>query len=31
MGTFEEVGTKSLEINTLVYVSVLGVMGFKDV
>lgn len=30
MGTFEEVGTKSLEINTLVYVSVLGVMGFKD-
>lgn len=30
MGTFEDVGTNCLEINTLIYIGVLGVLGFKD-
>jgi len=30
MGTFEEVGTNCLEMNSLVYVSILGVLGFKE-
>ena len=30
MGTFEDVGTNCLEINTLIYVGILGVLGFKD-
>ena len=30
MGTFEDVGTNCLEINTLVYIGILGVLGFKD-
>ena len=30
MGTFEDVGTNCLEINTLVYISILGVLGFKE-
>ena len=29
-GSFEEVGTNSLEVNTLVYVGILGVLGFKE-
>ena len=30
MGTFEEVGTNCLEMNSLVYVSILGILGFKE-
>ena len=30
MGTFEDVGTNCLELNTLVYISILGVLGFKE-
>lgn len=30
MGTFEDVGTNCLEINTLGYIGILGVLGFKD-
>lgn len=30
MGTFEDVGTNCLEINTLIYVCVLGVLGFNE-
>lgn len=30
MGTFEEVGINGLEINTLVYVGILGGLGFKE-
>lgn len=30
MGTFENIGTNALEINTLIYVSILGVLGFKE-
>ena len=30
MGTFEDVGTNCLEINTLVYIGILGVLGFKE-
>lgn len=30
MGNFEEVGTSCLEINTLVYIGILGVLGFKE-
>ena len=30
MGTFENIGTNCLEINSLVYISILGVLGFKD-
>ena len=30
MGTFEDVGTNFLEINTLIYIGILGVLGFKD-
>lgn len=29
-GTFENIGTDSLEINSLIYVGVLGVLGFKQ-
>lgn len=30
MGSFENVGSNALELSTLVYVSVLGALGFKD-
>lgn len=30
MGSFEEVGTNGLEINTLIYVGILGVLGFRE-
>lgn len=30
MGSFENVGTNCLEINTLIYIGILGVLGFKD-
>ena len=30
MGTFENIGTNCLEINSLVYISILGMLGFKD-
>lgn len=30
MGSFEDVGTNCLEINTLIYVGVLGILGFHD-
>ena len=30
MGTFKDVGTNCLELNTLVYISILGVLGFKE-
>ncbi|MCU6009202.1 hypothetical protein H3U41_20360, partial [Clostridioides difficile] len=30
MGTFEDVGTNCLEMNTLIYIGILGVLGFKD-
>ena len=30
MGTFEDVGTNWLEINTLIYIGILGVLGFKE-
>lgn len=30
MGNFEDVGTSCLEMNTLIYIGVLGVLGFKD-
>ena len=30
MGTFEDVGTNCLELNTLVYISILGVLGFNE-
>lgn len=30
MGTFKNVGTNCLELNTLVYISILGVLGFKE-
>lgn len=30
MGSFENVGTNCLEINTLIYVGILGVLGFKE-
>lgn len=30
MGTFKDVGTNCLEINSLIYISILGVLGFKD-
>lgn len=30
MGTFEDVGTNCLEKNTLIYIGILGVLGFKD-
>ena len=30
MRSFEDVGTNCLEINTLVYIDILGVLGFKD-
>ena len=30
IGTFENIGTNALEINTLIYVSILGVLGFKE-
>lgn len=29
-GTFEDIGTNTLEINTLVYVGVLGVLGYNQ-
>ncbi len=29
-GSFEEVGTNGLEVNTLIYVGILGVLGFKE-
>lgn len=29
-GTFEDIGTNTLEINSLVYVGILGVLGFKQ-
>ena len=30
VGTFENVGTNCLEINSLIYVGILGVLGFKE-
>lgn len=30
VGTFKEVGTNVLEMNTLIYVGILGVLGFKE-
>lgn len=30
MGTFNDVGTNCLEMNTLIYISTLGVLGFQD-
>lgn len=30
MGTFKDVGTNCLEMNTLIYIGILGVLGFKD-
>lgn len=30
IGSFEDVGTNCLEINTLIYVGVLGILGFHD-
>lgn len=30
MGTFEDIGTNRLEMNTLFYVGVLGVLGFNQ-
>lgn len=29
MGTFEEIGTSLLEINSLIYVGILGALGFS--
>lgn len=29
-GTFDDIGSKCLETNTLIYISILGVMGFKE-
>lgn len=30
LGTFEKVGTNILEMNTMIYVGILGVLGFKE-
>lgn len=30
LGTFSEVGVNCLEMNTLIYMSTLGVLGFQD-
>lgn len=30
VGTFEEVGTNALEMNSLIYTGILGVLGFKE-
>lgn len=30
MGSFEEVGTNGLELNTLIYIGILGIMGFRE-
>ena len=30
LGSFEDVGTNGLEINTLVYVGIIGILGFND-
>lgn len=30
LGSFEDVGTNGLEINTLVYVGIIGILGFHD-
>lgn len=29
-GSFEEIGTNSLEMNTLIYIGILGVLGFQE-
>ena len=30
LGNFDDIGTNFLEINTLIYVGILGVLGFHD-